>query len=165
MECEIKGNAVLLDNIRSAHNAGGIYRTAYSFGFETVIHAGITPKKDNPSFIDASRGVEESMKSVFLPSTDEAINVLREKGYSIYSLEISDEACFLSEFIPKEPFAVIVGNEAMGVSQYALEKSDRIIKIETAGKKDSLNVGVAFGILAYRVFSALEKKNQLPCDF
>lgn len=161
---ELKGNAVILDNLRSAHNTGGIYRSAYSFGFSTVIHAGITPKLENPAFIDASRGVEKHMKSIFMPSTDEALNLLKSSGYSIYSLEIEDGADNLESFMPSEPYAIIVGNEALGISQSALERSDKIIRIETAGRKDSLNVGVAFGILAYRLFLKSEKKNKLSGD-
>jgi len=149
---EIIGNAVVLDNLRSAYNVGSIYRTAFSFGFNTIIHVGITPKRDNPSFASASRGVEENIKTIYVPSINDAETILRKCNYSIYALEISANSTKLNEIILNNPFALILGNEAMGVSMSAMEMSDSVIEIETTGSKDSLNVSVAFGIFAYTVF-------------
>lgn len=147
---------VILDNLRSAHNVGNIYRSAYSFGFDCIIHVGVTPQPDNPNFLSSSRGSEKYLKRIVFEGMNEAVSYARSKNLAVYSLEMNVRAQRLREASIEGDFAVILGNEALGVSQMALEQSDKIISIETDGRKDSLNVAVAFGIFAYDAFMKLK---------
>ncbi|MGE3062782.1 MAG: TrmH family RNA methyltransferase [bacterium] len=148
----MKGGIVILDNLRSAHNVGNIYRSAFSYGFSTIIHVGVTPLRDNPNFISSSRGCEEHIKTITYEEITQALEYASSENLLIYSLELHKNAVNLGSMQYEGKFAVILGNEALGVSQSALEKSHKIISIETSGAKDSLNVAVAFGIFAYTMF-------------
>ncbi len=142
---------IILDNLRSAYNTGSIYRTAYSFDFKTIVHVGTTPNIDNPSFISASRGVEKNINTLRYDSIDKIIEELKELNFRIYALEISDRSQNIESLKLESPYAIVLGNEALGVSQYALSESDKIIEINTINKR-SLNVSIAFGIFAYSDF-------------
>ncbi|MDD3804360.1 MAG: TrmH family RNA methyltransferase [bacterium] len=143
---------VILDNLRSAHNVGNIYRSAYSFGFDCVIHVGVTPLTDNPKFLSSSRGCEKHLKTMFFEEISKAIEFALSEKAVVYSLEMNEKSVKLTDFNCFGDYAVVLGNEALGVSEAALEKSDKIISIETTGAKESLNVAVAFGIFAYSMF-------------
>lgn len=145
----IKNAYVILDNLRSAHNVGNIYRSAYTFGYKGVIHVGVTPEKNNPNFLSSSRGCEKHLEFHRFDEISDAFNFARSRQMRVYSLEISDRSEKLNSMLPEESFAIVLGNEALGVSEYAMSNSDRIITIETPGYKDSLNVAVAFGIFSY----------------
>ena len=144
------GNIVVLDNLRSAHNVGSVYRTAYSYGFTNIVHIGITPNNENPSFKSASRGAEKHISTFFYKSMDELIDILKREKYILYSLEISQNAIPLNKIKIQQPFAIVLGNEALGVSKIAMDNCDAIIEIETINKR-SLNVSIAFGIFAYTI--------------
>ena len=148
----IKGNIVILDNLRSGWNTGSIYRTAAAFDFETIIHTGVTPLSDNPSFIKASRDTHKHINTVNFDSIINAVEYLKKKDYCIYALEINERSIEMDTVIFKSPFAVILGNEANGVCDGALKMADNIIEISTGNKKHSLNVSIAFGIFAHFVF-------------
>jgi len=131
---------------------GNIYRSAYAFGYRGVIHVGITPEKNNPNFLSSSRGCENFLDTVRFDHISEALKFSREMKLKIYSLEIGEKADKLNAFNFEDNFVIVIGNEALGVSEFALKNSDKIISIETPGFKDSLNVGVAFGIFSYAMY-------------
>lgn len=144
----LSGKTVILDNLRSAHNTGSIYRTAYITGFSNVIHVGITPNTGNPRFTEASRGTEEHINTYRCDSIEQAIDMCRQAGMSIIALEKCKDGVE-PEFLKAEgDYAVILGNEALGVSEYAMEHSDQIITIKSREDK-SFNVSIAFSIFAY----------------
>lgn len=148
----IKGNVVILDNLRSAWNTGSIYRTAAAFDFETIIHTGVTPLSNNPSFIKASRDTYKYINTINSDSIINAVEYLKEKDYYIYALEINERSIEMKSTNIKNPFAIILGNEANGVCSRALDIADNIIEIDTGSKKHSLNVSIAFGIFAHFVY-------------
>ncbi|HAV92830.1 TPA: hypothetical protein DCW38_06585 [candidate division WOR-3 bacterium] len=148
----IVNSYVILDNLRSAHNVGNIYRSAYTFGYKGIIHVGVTPEKNNPNFLSSSRGCEEHLEYCRFSHIIEAIEFSKSLGLKIFSLEIREKAKKLNSALIEESFALILGNEALGVSETAIELSDRIFTIETPGYKDSLNVAVAFGIFSYSTY-------------
>ncbi len=149
----IKGNVVILDNLRSAFNTGSIYRTAAAFDFETIIHTGVTPLSDNPSFKKASRDTHKHINTVNFDSIINAVEHLKQKDYYIYALEINEKSVEMQSIILKNPFAIILGNEANGVCSGILERVDNIIEISTGDKKHSLNVSIAFGIFAHYIYN------------
>lgn len=147
-----RGNIVILDNLRSAHNTGSIFRTAAAFEFDRVILTGVTPNSSNPGFLKASRNTEHMIESMHMNSIQDAIDYARNMHYHIYSLEINKRSCSLNEAVLERPIAIVLGNEANGVSDYAMEASDTILEISTGKNKHSLNVSTAFAIFAYHIF-------------
>ncbi|MFO8062746.1 MAG: TrmH family RNA methyltransferase [bacterium] len=139
---------VILDNLRSGYNTGSIYRTACSFSFTDVLHVGTTPNTENASFKKASRGCEDYLSSGRFDCMRDALKSLPESIH-LYALEICSRSIPLSRVKIPRSFAVIVGNEALGVSEHALSASDSVIEIETTGRKHSLNVASSFAIFAY----------------
>lgn len=140
---------VVLDNIRSAFNVGSILRTCEGLGIKEVFLCGVTPGHANEKVKKTALGAEEGVKAREFKSILDAIKFLREKNFEIFSLELTNNALDVDSTTPKSDFALIIGNEVSGVSPEALEASDKIIKIPMLGKKESLNVSVAFGIAAY----------------
>jgi 23S rRNA (guanosine2251-2'-O)-methyltransferase len=141
---------VVLDNIRSALNVGSIIRTCDAFGIREVYLCGITPGADNFKVLKTSLGAEKSIVYTNPRNTFDAIQNLKKRGYQIISLEINKSSTDISSYIPKRKNVVLVlGNEVSGISEDVLDLSDEIIMIPMKGKKESLNVSVAFGIAAY----------------
>lgn len=147
-----RGNLVILDNLRSAHNTGSIFRTAAAFDFERIILTGVTPNSSNPGFLKASRNTEHMIESMQMNSIQDAIDYVRRSQYHIYSLEINGRSCPLDKAVIEMPLAVVLGNEANGVSDYAMAASEGILEISTGNKKHSLNVSTSFAIFAHHIF-------------
>ncbi len=139
--------------MRSAHNTGSIYRTAAAFGFDAIIHSGITPNNRNPLFKKASRGTEHFLRTIYFESILDSITYALELKCKIYGLEINESAEELLKCECNLPFAIILGNEANGISAAALEKCERIFEIRTTGIKHSLNVANSFAIFAHHIFN------------
>ena len=111
----LKGKTVILDNLRSAHNTGSIYRTAYITGFSNVIHVGITPNKGNPRFTEASRNTEEHINTYRCESMEQAISMCREAGMCVIALEKCENGVEPEYLECNGDFAVILGTEELGV--------------------------------------------------
>jgi 23S rRNA (guanosine2251-2'-O)-methyltransferase len=143
---------VILEDIRSAHNVGSIFRTADAAGVEKILLTGTTPDP-----IDRfGRVVKEIAKtslgaSTMVPwehvSIEGAIQQLREQGAYIVAVELTPQSVSLYDFIPPGPVAYIFGNEVSGVSSYALTAADACLEIPMLGQKESLNVGVTAGVV------------------
>lgn len=149
----------VLDNIRSALNVGSIIRTSEGLGIKEIYICGITPDENNVKVLKTSLGAEKNIFFKHFNTTNEAINYLKEKDIMIIALEITEDAWELSEICPKNNFALVVGNEVSGVSPEALKASDIKAKIAMAGKKESLNVSVAYGIAAFTILQNSCSKN------
>lgn len=140
---------LILDNIRSALNVGSIIRTCDAFGVSEVYFCGITPDLENPKVKKTSLGAEKSIKAKYSPNAGEIVQTLKDKGFQIVSLELSEKSVNINDFKPLKKFALVVGNEVSGVSDEVLDASDAIIQIPMNGTKESLNVAVSFGIAVY----------------
>jgi len=142
---------VILDNLRSAFNVGAIFRTSECVGISEIALCGYTPLPDMKKVKDSAMGTEKMVKWKQFNSTFQAIQHYRANKHSIYALETvsSAESIFDSEF--KESMALILGNEALGISEKNLRLCDKIIKIPVFGIKNSLNVGIAFSVSAYEI--------------
>lgn len=165
--------AVILQDIRSVHNVGSIFRTADAAGVEKIYCCGITPgpldrfKKVRADFAKVSLGAEKSVAWESAKDIAEVMVVLKKDGWKIFAVEQSEKSVpyyeGLSDFHAEISVAVaasqniaqdikialVMGNEVGGVSPGVLKLADKILEIPMRGKKESLNVSVAFGIVAF----------------
>lgn len=153
---------VLLDNIRSAYNVGSIFRTADAFLIESIFVCGYTPPPTHRSVHKTALGAAETVSWMQFQEITDAINILREKDYSIYSIEQVDESIPLEKFSvpPNKNIAVIFGNEVCGVQENVLQHCDGCIEITQQGMKHSLNVSVAAGIVLWHLVNTWSKQNK-----
>lgn len=142
----------LLDNIRSVHNVGSMFRTADGAGVTRLHLCGITATPANIKLAKAALGAQERVAWTHsLNGLDKATS-LKKRGYQLWALETTREATpfFTSEpTLPHSRVAIIVGNEAAGVDPEILQICDQIYSLPMSGVKKSLNVAVSFGIAAY----------------
>ena len=152
----------IIHNVRSLHNVGSIFRTSDGAGVEKIYLTGYTPGpadrfgKPVPQFTKVSLGAEEFVPWKKIKDINQVIKSLKKEGYKIIALEQSPKSIlYNSPQLKANSYklkAVIVGNEVRGISAAILKKCDAVIEIPMRGKKESLNVSVAFGIAAYSLF-------------
>ena len=140
---------VVLNNIRSAYNVGSIFRTADGAGVEKIWICGITGFPPNKEISKTALGAEYEVPWSYEEDPLTAIRNLKKAGYQIVFLEQMANSVLYQDFKPAFPVALVVGNEVGGVSEQLVAHCDVAIEIEMAGLKNSLNVSVAFGIIAY----------------
>lgn len=140
---------VVCHNIRSAFNVGAIFRTADGAGAEKIILGGYSAYPPHPKLSKTALGAEKSMVFERVWATWRTIDDLKKQGYNIVALEQGRGAKNIFQFRPKFPMALILGNEVKGLSKETLKRCDDIVFIPMAGKKESLNVSVAFGVAIY----------------
>lgn len=155
---------VIAHNIRSAHNVGGIFRTADGAGAEKVYLTGYsaTPAKEGAIYKTASQkmisktalGAERTMLWEYTRVISILLNRLRGEGYTIIALEQDSRGKVYTEYDYPEKTAIIVGNEPRGIDYRTLAKCDAIVEIPMYGLKNSLNVVVALGIVGYTINNA-----------
>ena len=143
---------VVLDDVRSMHNVGSVLRTADAFLVEQVLLCGITGTPPHPEIHKTALGAEDSVSWRHCPSATEAVNELRQQGYTILSIEQAEGSTLLHEFRPDaaKRYAVVLGNEVKGVSQQVIDLSDACLEIPQLGTKHSMNVSVTAGIVIYQ---------------
>ena len=156
---------VVLHNIRSVYNVGSIFRTADAAGVKKISLCGITPEpidrfgKIRPQFSKVSLGAEKTVTwdgSMRSPrAIAKLLERLRAEGYKIFAVEQSPRSTpYYKYYHYERPFIKIVlvmGNEIKGLPPGILKKADKILEIPMAGKKESLNVAVAFGIVVFHL--------------
>ncbi|BBB48574.1 RNA methyltransferase [Pelolinea submarina] len=150
----------VLDNIRSIHNVGAIFRTADGFGVSEVHLCGITPTPQHLRFSKTSLGAEEVIPWQYHLNAVKTCSELKQKGYRLIGLENpqnADNLYAVSEDIVKEPLALVLGNEITGIDPQILNICDIVLAIPMQGTKNSFNVATSFGI-AVSYFYALSLK-------
>ncbi len=140
---------VILNNIRSLYNVGSIFRTADGAGIEKIWLCGITGNPPNNQISKTALGAEDSVEWEHCWNVLSVIRALKEQGYQIVLLEQTNQSCSFEKFDPQSPVCLVLGNEIEGVSDKLIEHCDSAIDIEMSGIKNSLNVSVAFGVIAY----------------
>jgi 23S rRNA (guanosine2251-2'-O)-methyltransferase len=148
----------LLDNIRSIHNVGSIFRTADGVGLRRLHLAGITPTPAHPRLAKAALGAELRVSWSYGANGAAMAAALREQGLQLWAVEATAaaEPLFGADLSsPQGPVALVVGNEKAGVDPAILAHCSRVLSLPMLGMKRSLNVAVAFGIAAYHVRCAL----------
>lgn len=156
---------VLLDNLRSAHNVGSIFRTADAAGISKISLAGITPGpidrfgRENTRLTKVSLGAEKTIEWQRVENTEAHLGDLKAGGYSVLALEQSPKAKNLFSFdvtlADENKSILVIGPEVDGLSMTVLALADSILEIPMRGKKESLNVSVAFGIAAFHLLPSI----------
>ncbi len=148
---------VVVHNVRSAHNVGSIFRTADAAGVEKIFLCGITPapldrfKEVRADFAKVALGAEKYIAWESARTTGAVIKRLKKEGYEVFALEQSKRAApyYAARLASGARVAIVVGNEVKGLPPSILRSADRILEIPMMGKKESLNVAVAFGIVVF----------------
>ena len=147
---------VICHNMRSRHNVGSIFRTADAAGVSKIFLCGITPAPPHPNIEKVSLGAENFVAWEKRKETWRVINKLKKEGAEIVSLEQAKGAVYLNDLkFVKKSVALILGEEVRGLQKSILDRSDKIIQIPMRGKKESLNVSVAFGVAVYKLAEIL----------
>ncbi|VAX35200.1 tRNA/rRNA methyltransferase [hydrothermal vent metagenome] len=142
---------IVLNNIRSLHNVGSIFRTADGAGIEKIWLCGITGYPPNPQLAKTALGAEEHVVWEYKRSAKAIIGQLKSQGYHIVFIEQMQGGINYRNFQPQGPVCLVLGNEVEGVQEDIVPLCDQAIEIEMVGIKNSLNVAVAFSIIAYHL--------------
>ncbi len=142
---------VVLDDVRSMHNVGSVFRTGDAFRIEAVYLCGITSTPPNAEIHKTALGAEDSVEWKYFANAEEAVKSLKADGYEVYSVEQAHGSTMLQEFTPiyNNRYAVILGNEVKGVHQEVIDASDGCLEIPQFGTKHSMNVSVTAGIIIW----------------
>jgi tRNA G18 (ribose-2'-O)-methylase SpoU len=145
---------VILDNIRSLNNIGSVFRTSDAFLIEKIILCGITAKPPHKDIQKTALGATESVEWEYIQETSAALKNLKESGFTIVSIEQTENAVELQNFTIEtgKKYAVIFGNEVKGVQQEVVNESDYCIEIPQFGTKHSFNISVSAGIVLWEFF-------------
>lgn len=142
---------VACDNIRSRENVGAIFRTADAAGFKKVYLCGITPVPPHEKIVKAALGAESWIPWEHRRYAWRLVEELKREGFSVVALEQARGAKDIFKFRARGKVALVLGGEVEGLSTNLLKRTDAIVQIPMYGKKESLNVAVAFGIAAYQL--------------
>ncbi len=151
--------AVILDNIRSIHNAGSIFRTSDALGINTIYLCGTTPTpvdrfgRDRKDLAKVALGAEKTIAWEYYEKTEDAIKKLKADGFQIVAIEQAENSVDYRKIKAKTNIALIMGEEVKGIQPEILKLCDGVAEIPMKGKKESLNVSVAFGVAAYAIFN------------
>ena len=142
---------VVLDDVRSMHNVGSVFRTGDAFRIEAVYLCGITSTPPSAEIHKTALGAEDSVSWLYFKTALEALEALKTEGYEVYSIEQAHGSTKLQTFSPlkEKKYAVILGNEVKGVHQEVVDASDGCLEIPQFGTKHSMNVSVTAGIVIW----------------
>ena len=144
---------VVLDNVRSLHNVGSVFRTADAFRLAGVCMCGITACPPMPEIHKTALGAEDSVEWKYFEKTEDAVAMLKEQGYTVLAIEQCEGSTMLQDFkYEKErKYAIVLGNEVKGVQQQIVDSCDGCIEIPQYGTKHSMNVSVTAGIVIWAI--------------
>ena len=144
---------VILDEVRSMHNVGSIFRTCDAFAIQELCLCGYTPTPPHRDIHKTALGATETVKWAHFPDTISALKYARDIGFSIMSVEQAHNSVPLQTFgsTPDQKVALVFGNEVDGVNEEVLKLSDGFIEIPQFGAKHSLNISVSVGIVLWEL--------------
>lgn len=156
---------VVLDDVRSLHNVGSVFRTADAFRLQAICLCGITAVPDDVKTSDGTvikeaslkasqeihktaLGAEESVSWQYFKSAEKAVEKLKNDGFIVMAIEQCHGSTMLQDFLPMpgKGYAIVLGNEVKGVHQDVVDQCDGCLEIPQFGTKHSLNVSVTAGI-------------------
>ncbi|WP_343667446.1 RNA methyltransferase [Chitinophaga sp.] len=151
---------LILDNVRSMHNVGSVFRTADAFLIQGVILCGYTPVPPHRDIQKTALGATETVHWQYYATTIGAVTALKEAGYRILAIEQAENSVMLNQFQPgsDQPLALVFGNEVSGVDGEVMKQVDGCIEIPQVGMKHSLNISVSTGIVVWDIFVKLKSK-------
>lgn len=142
---------VVLDDVRSLHNVGSVFRSSDAFRVESIYLCGITAVPPQPEIHKTALGAEDTVDWKYYQSAVEAVDNLKANGYKVFAIEQVEGSVMLDklELDFTEKYAVVLGNEVKGVQQEVVDHCDGCIEIPQYGTKHSLNVSVTAGIIIW----------------
>ena len=142
---------IVLDNIRSLHNIGSVFRTADAFFIENIYLCGICATPPHNEIHKSALGAEDSVPWKYFNETSEAIKTLQENEFTLIAIEQTEKSISLEKFaIDKtKKYALIFGNEVKGIQQEVVNRCDHSIEIPQFGTKHSFNISVSAGIVLW----------------
>ena len=149
---------IMLDNVRSMHNVGSVFRTADGFSVEKVVLCGITAQPPHREIEKTALGATQSVDWEHIDDTLTAIAKYRQHGYQIIAIEQAEHSVMLNTNQPllTEKYVLIFGNEVNGVSDEAMQQIDKCIEIPQFGTKHSFNIVISAGIVLWDFFAKMK---------
>ena len=149
---------VVLDNVRSMHNVGAVFRTADAFIVERIVLCGITPQPPHREIHKAALGATESVDWIYEKNISDALQNLKNENYKIIGIEQTSTSVLMTDYTidKSEKYALVLGNEVDGLTDEALPNYDSFLEIPQLGTKHSLNVSVCGGIVMWEFFKNLK---------
>lgn len=150
---------VVLDNVRSLHNVGSVFRTADAFRIQHIYLCGITATPPHAEIHKTALGAENAVEWTFFNDTMQVIELLKEQGYVVLSVEQAENSISLPNLTldATKQYAIVLGNEVKGVQQQVVDACHGCIEIPQFGTKHSLNVSVAAGLVMWDAFKQLKQ--------
>ena len=143
---------IILDDIRSMHNVGSVFRTADAFAAHSIYLCGYTPTPPHRDIHKTALGATETVPWRHFPTTIEAVDHARQQGYMIYAIEQAHNSTSLHQLEWKgQPLALVLGNEVTGVNDEVLKQANGVIEIPQWGAKHSLNISVTAGVVLWEI--------------
>ncbi|WP_366838203.1 RNA methyltransferase [Chitinophaga sp.] len=148
---------LVLDNIRSMHNVGSVFRTADAFLVQGIVLCGYTPVPPHRDINKTALGATETVEWQYFDTTVNAVEELKAAGYKVLAIEQAVNSHMLDRFQPPagQPLALVFGNEVSGVDGEVMKLVDGCIEIPQLGMKHSLNISVTTGIVVWDIFVKL----------
>ncbi len=143
--------AVILDNLRSARNVGAIFRTCDAIGVGELILCGTTAIPPHDGIAMTAMGAEKYVKWSYSSFTVEAARKMKSAGRPLITLETTNTSKLFWDADYPDDSVIIIGNEALGISEEIIRMSDEVIEIPMMGYKNSLNVASAFAVIGYEI--------------
>ena len=141
---------VVMDNIRSMHNVGSVFRTADAFLISGICLCGFTPQPPHRDIHKTALGATDSVDWLYYENTVDAVLALKARGYKVLAIEQTEGSVLLNDYVyTNTPTAFIFGNEVDGVSDEVLQVCDGVIEIPQWGMKHSLNISVAAAVVLW----------------
>lgn len=151
---------VVLDNVRSSQNVGSFFRTGDAFAIEHIALCGITATPPNKDIHKTALGAELTVGWSHHKTTLECVVDLKREGVKVYAIEQVEGAVMLNDFSVEKgvKYALVFGNEVMGVGQEVVDICDGSIEIPQVGTKHSINVSVSGGVVLWDFFCQIQSK-------
>jgi tRNA G18 (ribose-2'-O)-methylase SpoU len=141
---------VVMDNIRSMHNVGSVFRTADAFLISGICLCGFTPQPPHRDIHKTALGATDSVDWLYYEHTVDAVLALKERGFKVLAIEQTEGSILLNEYLHSNtPIAFVFGNEVDGVADEVLQVCDGVIEIPQWGMKHSLNISVAAAVVLW----------------
>ena len=156
---KLNHHVVVLDNIRSVHNVGSMFRTSDAAGIDCIYLCGITPApidrfgRERTDLHKAALGAEKTVPWKQYTSTLECVTFLKSKGYSVVCIEQTKSSIDYKNVSLTQKTAFVFGNEVNGITQDVIDEADLCAELAMQGIKESLNVSVSFGIVLFRILN------------
>lgn len=155
--------SVVVNDVRSIHNVGSLFRTSDAAFIEKIYVTGISGTPDNKALHKTALGAQDTVPWAYHARAVDVVRTLKSDGYAIGVLEITDRPTYTSQIRAADfPLCMVVGNELYGVDDDIVAEADLALEIPQFGSKQSLNVSVAYGIAVFDIVRAYRSFHDLP---